>query len=304
MDRRLAGVVVLVLALVAVASIPSLTGRRTAGQAVPLTFADPPQVGQCLTSPFPTAARMQSSVPEISVDDAQFGDCVGVVGGEVVSVWARADDVGLGAGRSGRDPCYPSTAEFAGLQSTGRSTDLPGAPASGPVRWRPTIGYDPVRVVPGDVERRAGRDWLVCLAVPTGHASYSGTLRDAFTTGTMPAEFGSCWSGADLDQLPLTVRCDQPHPAELLAMGWIRDRVEAAGSVVDESCSAIAGRIMSTTDPTRGGKLTVVADRLTGGVVSRPDAPLTVACFVTSVDSQQLLGTLIGLADRPVPLVG
>jgi len=304
MDRRWVGVLVLVLALVAVAAAPSLTGRRVAGSAEPVIFPDSPQVGECLISAFPVASGTEPALPEISADEARFGECGGVVGGEVVAVWARANDAGLGAGRPGRDPCYPSTAEFAGLVSTGRSTDLPGAQSTGPVRWRPTIGYDPVRVVPGDLERRAGRDWLGCLAVPTGHVRYPGTLRDAFTTGAMPAQFGSCWTGANLDQVPLTVPCDQPHRAELLAMGWIRDRVDAPTEVIDESCFAIAGRIMRTADPTRNGELTVVADRMTSGVVSRPDAPLTIACFVTSAGPQHLSGTLIGLADRPVPLVG
>ena len=145
---------------------------------------------------------------------------------------------------------------------------------------------------------------MACLAVPTARDGYVGTLRDAFTTGSMPDEFGSCWGGTDLDQMPAVVRCAEPHRAELLATGWIRDRVEAPSAVIDSSCAEVAGRIMHTADPTRGGALQVVADRLTGDVASRPDAPLSIACFVTSAGAQQLSGTLIGLADRPVPLVG
>lgn len=301
MDRRWAGVVVLVLALVAVSVIPSVSGRRVAGTAVPMTFADPPQVGECLIPPYPSADEKPTR-PELELDSVAFGACTGVVAGEIVALWASADDPDFGTGPPWRDPCDRPTAEFAGLEQSGRSMDLPGAP-SGPVSWRPIIGYGSLEVVPGKLESSAGREWIACLAVPTGRVGYLGTLRDAFTTGTMPVEFGSCWAGADLDQIPDTVPCALPHQAELLATGYIRDRIQAPTEVIDGSCSDIAGRIMRTSDPTRGGELKVVADRLIGDASSRPDAPLSIACFVTSAGPQQLSGTLIGLADRPVPLV-
>jgi hypothetical protein len=307
-DRRLLGVVMLIVAVVAGMAIPSLTGRRITGSAVAVTFPVPPQVGQCLIPQGPPSSVVQSAaqsyVAEIPADSAHFGRCAGIIGGEIVAVWSSWEESGFGAAAPRRNPCYRSTAAFAGLETSGRSTDLPGAPEGGPVRWRPTIGFDPLQVVPGKLERGAGRDWVACLAVPTGHVGYVGTLRDAFTTGTMPTQFGSCWAGADLDQLPVTLRCDEPHPAELLAKGWVLDPVEVSTEVIEQSCSDLAGRIMRTADPTRGGDLKVVADRLNGDLSARPYASLTIACFVTSAGPQELSGTLIGLADRPVPLVG
>ena len=50
MDRRVAGIAVLVLALVAVVTVPSVSGRRVVGTASALTFPEPPKVGQCLAS--------------------------------------------------------------------------------------------------------------------------------------------------------------------------------------------------------------------------------------------------------------
>jgi hypothetical protein len=302
MDRRLVGVVVLVLALVAVSVIPSVTGRRIAGTAIPVTLPDLPQVGDCLLARSPSPADDYPG-SEMTVDASAYGACDGVVAGEIVAVWESSDDPGYGTGPPWRDPCAREAAEYAGLERSGRSMDLPGAP-SGPVSWRPTMGDGSLQLLPGREERSAGRDWVACLAVPTARAGYVGTLRDAYTTGSMPDEFGSCWDGTDLDQLPGVVRCAEPHLAELLATGWIRDRVEAPTAVIDSSCAEVAGRIMHTADPTRGGALKIVADRLTGDVSSRPDAPLSIACFVTSAGAQQLSGTLIGLADRPVPLVG
>lgn len=307
MDRRLLGVVMLVAAVIAVMAIPSLTGRRISGSAVAAALAGPPQVGQCLApyrpaswaAPSPTG----SSLPQVPADTVRFGPCFGVIGGEIVAVWPSANDPGFGAQAPRRNPCYPSTAAFAGLQTSGRSTDFPGAPAGGPVRWRPTIGFDALQVIPGDRERRGGQDWLACLAVPAGHAGYVGTLRNAFTSGTMPLQFGSCWAGADLDQLPDAVRCDEPHPAELLARGRVLYR-EATIEEVTQSCAELAGRILQTADPTRDGALKVVADLLNQDAANPTHPPPAVACFVTTAGPQQLSGTLIGLADRPVPLVG
>ena len=160
-------------------------------------------------------------------------------------------------------------------------------------------------MVPGKRERGAGGDWVACLAVPTGHVGYVGTLRDAFTpNGTMPTQYGSCWAGVDLDHSPGAVPCAEPHQAELLAKGWVSDGVEAPTAVIEQSCSNIARRIMRTDDPTRGRELKVVADRLSPTPGARPDPPMSIACFVTSAGPQNLTGTLIGLADRPVPLGG
>lgn len=303
MDRRLAGIVLLIAALVAVIVVPSISGRRVAGSAVGTVFPPPPAVGDCLVTSFPTAVR--SGVPrEISVTAIRFGSCDGSIGGEVVAVWPDQStaDAANTARRAG--PCFQATASFAGLESTRLTTDVPGAPAPGPVRWKPTIGFDPYNVVPGDAERRAGRSWVACLAVPIGHPTYRGTLNDSFTTGSLPAEFGLCWAGEDIDELPGPVPCNEPHAAELLATGWIRDRLAAPTEFIDGACPAMAARLMRTDDPTRGGRLRIISDRFTGDVYSRSDAPLTIGCVVSATGSQMLSGTVIGLGDRPAPLVG
>jgi hypothetical protein len=302
MSRRLAGIVLLVLALVAVIVVPSLNGVRLAGSAVPSTFPDPPRVGDCVLPPFPTSPTSSGLPPEIRATAITFGSCAGPHVGEIVSVWpSRAAHDADEATGSARGPCYRQAATFAGLQAFSRSVDPFGAPSDGTVIWRPTIGFDPFHVVPGVRESNAGHSWVGCLAVPTGHRSYEGSLRAVYSTGVMPPSFASCWAGADLDRVPPTLRCDEPHPAELLATGFIRERVKAPTTVIDESCLYIAGRIMRVADPTRGGKLTIIADRLTGDQSSLPDAPLSIGCFVTATGSQQLSGSVIGLGDGPVP---
>ncbi len=301
MDRRLAGIVVLVVALVAVAVVPSVAGRRVAGSAVATVFPRPPAVGDCLLTPFSGAVR--SGVPqEIPFTATRFGSCVGMIAGEVVAVWPDAASAQATTSRLA-GPCYQATASYAGLQSSRRSTDVPGAQPAGTVRWKPTIGFIPYHVVPGDQEGRAGRTWVACLAVPIGRSMYVGTLRAAFTTGSLPPEFGLCWSGEDIDRLPGPVPCSQPHVAELLATGFIRDRRAAPSELIDAACPAMASRLMRTGDPTRGGQLQIVSDR-SGDVASRSDAPLTIGCVVSATGGQLLSGTVIGLGDRPAPLVG
>lgn len=306
MDRRVAGIVLLVVALVAVMVVPLLSGRRTAGSPVAMSFPLPPQIGDCLMAPFPGAATA-GVPPEIPVTATRFGPCTGVVGGQVVGFWpdrAAADAANVGVRTAWTGPCYRAAAEYAGLDSTGRSVDFPGVVANGPAVWKPTISFSPYLLVPGDEEKRAGRSWTACVAVPTDRADYAGTLRAAFSTGEMPAEFGSCWAGTDLDDVPNTEQCTRPHTAELVATGWIRNRVEAPTAVIDQLCTDITGRILRTTDPTRGGELRLVVDRFTSGMVSRQDSALVIGCFLTSSGGQKLSGTLIGLGDRPVPLAG
>lgn len=303
MDRRLAGIVLLIVALVAVIVVPSLTGRRVAGSAVATVFPDPPVAGDCLLAPFPIDVR-SGVPPEIAVTVTRFGSCAGSIAGEVVAVWPNESSAQAAATSRRAGPCYQATATYAGLESTRRSTDLPGAPSPGPVRWKPTIGFEPYHVIPSREERSAGRSWVACLAVPTGRPTYRGTLSDAFTTGSLPAEFGLCWEGDDIDRLPAPVPCTEPHTAELLATGWIRDRLAAPTELLDAACPAMAARLMRTDDPTRGGQLQIVSDRFTADVFSRSDAPLTIGCVVSAAGSQLLTGTLIGLGDRPAPLVG
>jgi hypothetical protein len=301
MDRRLAGVVVLVLALVAVMVVPSIAGRRTAGSAVAIALPDPPQVGDCLLAPITPSSGPGGWPREIPYAPDGFGDCDGQKTGEVVAVWDTPAEANEAARSRLGGPCYRQAAAFAGLVRSGRSTILPGGAADPQVAWKPTIGFVPYRIVPGEVAQNAGQAWVACLAAARAPSTYSGSLRDAYTTGDMADAFALCWSGHDLDAVPTVLPCDQPHPTELLATGWIRDRSAVSSSELNASCMDLAASIMHTVDPTRQGALSVVVDPFQLDGASRPDAPLSVNCFVTSAGLQQLTGTVIGLGAGPIP---
>lgn len=301
MDRRLAGVLMLVVALAAVLVLPAASGRRVAGNPVASTFPDPPKVGDCLLAPIRNSSIDSGVPPQIVVTAGSFGPCSRAKAGEVVAGWPDVEAAEQAPTSRRGGACYPQAASFAGLATVGSSTDLPGAPVGGPISWRTTIGFVGLWVTPGIGEQNAGRSWRLCLVVPVDRGTYEGTLRNAFTTGSLPSSFGLCWAAADLDRFPAMVKCDQSHPAELLATGYIRDRSLAPTELIDSACREIAGRIMHTDDPTRGGVLDVVADRQTGGSDGREDSPLIVGCFVTTADARPLDGTVIGLGEDPVP---
>jgi hypothetical protein len=300
MDRRLVGVAVLVLAIVAVAVVPNLQGRRVAGTSVAVVFAAPPQVGDCALPPLPEAED-GAWIQQVRVTDLRFGPCSGDIAGEVVGLrdfdpnWPDADTF------RGRGPCFRETAGYAGLSVNRRSSTLPEVPFDGVVSWTPTIGTRALLIMPGTRERNAGATWAGCLAVPTEGGKYQGSLRAAHTSGRMPDVFGLCWDSVDLDESMNLLACNEPHPAELLATGWVRNRQLVTSDKIAASCTDIAGRIMHTSDPTRGGALAIILDPVSRDGAAVPNAPLSVSCFVSSAGPTQLVGTLIGIGERPIP---
>ena len=184
---------------------------------------------------------------------------------------------------------------------TGRRLVAPGAPASDVVRWAPTVGFDAHRLVPGTEEASAGRTWYACVAVPIAHDTYRGSLHAASVAGRLPPEFAICWDGTDLDSLAKVLPCSGPHAAELLATAWVVDRSQATRAELQSGCESIAARLLRRDDPTAGGQLSVVLDPISRDGAVLGNEPQSVGCFVTANAPAQVIGTLVGLADRPVP---
>jgi hypothetical protein len=309
MDRRLAGLVVLMVVLVAATALPGFSGRRVAGVSNAKVFPDPPAVGDCALSPLDSAVRNSGSrTPEIDATAVTWGSCTGEVFGEIVdlgfaSAAAGPTNPGSTNSSSERRPgrCSRAVAAFAGLNPTSPRPTIPGTPLFEHISWAPTLGFDPYRVVPGEEERGTGRTWSRCLVAPIVHRSYQGTPAHAFQTGQMPGEFGLCWSGTDLDRVIDLIPCDEPHAAELLATAFVEDRSLVTRDDYQRTCGQIATLIMRTDAPILGGELTAVIDPVTSDGESLPTSPQTVGCFVASAGERLLDQTVIALADRPVP---
>ncbi len=308
MDRRLAGLVVLVVVLVAATALPGFSGRRVAGVASAMIFPDPPSVGDCALSPLDGAmSNSGSRTPEVGVTGVTWGRCTGQVFGEIVDpgfASSAAGPTNSGSANPSPEPrrrCSRAVAAFAGLDPSSPRPTIPGTPPFEHISWAPTLGFDPYRVVPGQEERAAGRTWSRCLAAPIVHRSYQGTLAQAFQTGQLPGEFGLCWSGTDLDRAIDLIPCDEPHVAELLATAFVEDRSLVTRDDYQRTCGQMAALIMRTDAPILSGDLTAVIDPVTSDGQSLPTSPQTVGCFVVSVDERRLDQTVIALDDRPVP---
>ena len=129
MDRRLPGLGVLILVVVAAAVVPSLSGRRVAGTAVAETFRDPPAIGDCAAS---APSGQDGSFGEPSSVDASavtWGPCNGPIVGEVVA-FQPSDHEPMSPAAVWEGPCFSAAAAFcrpgrdrAIRRGTGRAVD-------------------------------------------------------------------------------------------------------------------------------------------------------------------------------------
>lgn len=312
MDRRWIGALVLIVALAGSVVVPAVVdGRRVAGQGRPVVFPERPVVGSCLTGAGGGSGG-GATTQVLPLDEATMGPCVGEVRGQVVAVLDDPPDDAVG---SRRDPCFRAAAGTAGLEYAGRRPTLPEAPRTAGAGWAPFLGFTVTRVVPGDEATRGGQRWVACVARPAGGGTYQGLLDGAYTAGhTLPAAFATCWSlgraaadgapAVDLDRGATVLPCDRPHPAELLAVARVGDRSTTSREQMQAGCVAMAGVMMRVGDPTRAGALAVVLDPVSSDGASRPTDPWTLNCFVVATGGRELIDTVVGLGDRPLPLAG
>ncbi|SDP11857.1 hypothetical protein SAMN04515671_2976 [Nakamurella panacisegetis] len=281
------GFLLMVAALIGVLAGHSLIRTDLAGHAVGLDVPGAPKVGDCVLSVAPPDF-------DTPITTAVFGSCRGVVAGEVASVRAGAapeidDSVGSLMGTAGS--CWADASRYIGLPVVDGSAALPaGFLPTSVVAWEPELQVRGQRIRADALQRATGRDWTACLVRPQDLHVYLGTVRAALERGAAPAEYADCatvlgqgWSAS--------VPCSQPHLTEHLGSAMV-----ATGSVshsaLQNSCSAFAARLLQVPDPTYGGQLQVTA--VTGNVTT---------CDINSIGDARLVGSLIGLAGRPIPYV-
>jgi Septum formation len=315
MDRRLVGALLVVAVLSAAIVLPLVSGRRVAGTALPIDLPDPPRVGDCLLNPLPASdnqdltdgttvdlagypAGRQNAVTAV----AAFGPCDGPVSGEVVQVVnAGGDPLARRVAAAASDEgCRSATAEYTGLLAVIRQFTNPLGPAAA-VRWDPTVNVRHVWVQPEAVQRAAGRTWLACAVTPARPVRYLGLVSGAFTGHSLPDQFGVCWLQTDVSAAATFVDCSEPHRSELVSIGSVSGRSNVAARDVSTSCERLASRIVGRADPTAGGALTVGVDPEELRDYLATGRTVDVTCFLTAGGDRRLVGTLVGLGDRPVP---
>ena len=241
----------------------------------------------------------------IDFPTAHFGPCDGAVVGEVAFV----DTTALPPERIDANDYQNAVAQCA-LDAIGYPGSIPpvvgrGVGQSG-ILWTSVLGFRYTQIGPTDVQRAAGQQWSACAVGSADLTAYVGRLRDVLTTGVLPPVFGSCWPSIDVSG-PKEIRCDSPHTVELLGATSLGSTPVSAAEV-REACTVYTGRALRTADPTRDAAIRpeILAFDQDAPIIPPIDASLAnryVDCVLIAQNGRHLNNTLVGISQRPLPLV-
>lgn len=285
----MAGALLVLLSFIGAAVMSSVAGPGVAGTPQAVELPGPPAVGDCLLA---DPHRDSATVP-------RFGPCrAGGMGslGEVVAIRTLN-----GAERTAESTdCRSSALTYAGLRPEGDAFAVPGAPVDDPIQWRYSVDVRTTWITQITAQPGAG-SWAACVARPNAGASGPGRLADAFGGGALPGAYGTCWQSDDLSAAALMVDCDEPHVAELIALGRAVSDGPIDPAEVRSSCLAQAAIVLRRADPTVGGTLAIRIDPDDLSTIRVRSNP---ACFVTATDGRLIVGSLVGLGSGTVTWAG
>lgn len=293
---------VLLAAIVA----PNLLERRVAGQSTAKEIAQPPAAGDCVTGMADPWRLLDepafSDVGLVDYPTAVTGSCDGLVVGEVVSVALSATPpvlIGVTEYLTEMSPCPIDAIGYTG--SIAPVVQRPGGQPA--IVWSPRLNFQYTTVGPDRVQRAAGQHWSACVIGAVDGLAYRGRLRDVLRVGAPPPEFGTCLSSpgpVDRTQVP----CGRPHQVEILG-STEPGPLPIARADLQQACQVFAGRAMRTADPTRDGAVGLRAvgatDPLVATTGDTPPDPF-ILCIAEAQGGALFDGTLVGVADGPLPL--
>jgi len=309
-DRRLTGIGVLVLALLAAAILPVLGGRRTAGTA---ERAQIPVLGDCVLAALPPWAPGGSTPDEQPLADRPTGRLGSCAEAGAARVIGRQNTVQL-ADRLSRGAYLEQTAALCSDAVMATSQRLQG----GLYTWQrgtKSIGYQASLLLRGEVAMptpaavAAGQRWTVCYST-----TFSGSAeRPTAIAGSHPeADLGVCYrdtATADPStEIPAEydssagrsqelTSCDLPHTAQYVGYA----STGAGGLTVADFIAACRGYLILVTgmsDPTAGGQLRIDADSGDRQALGYGGGQCGVR---VGEKSHTLSGSLIGIGDGPLP---
>ena len=302
MDRRLGGVLLLVVVAVLAAIGPALVGRPVAGTAQPASIPAPPFIGQCIGDD-PTASDVTRGPWLRSVE---FVACEGDHFGEVVDVVPEGGSFSRQS-RPGVTEPDVGACEGPASRYLGQSAPVLSDPALR--RWDPVPAGSISIAGPTPLQRAAGQTWVVCLL---GSAqAYRGSSAGAFSVArVLTAGLGTCLTDPDAVTYPI-VPCGEAHRTEVLATTSLDDD-DLLGDRLTDSCTvlaaAVTGRPGGSTD---GGELTAAAlvvhfrnGRPTAGLPDAGPVRGWAACAVSVGPDRALTGSVIGLGTAELPWAG
>lgn len=289
--RRAAGILTVVLALVCAVALSRIGGNRTAGIAAAPRGATLPSVGDCLeslTDPLSAPAIVDGSFEVNSYDEASvtFSHCTGPHIGEIVAFLmtpgapAAIDlpTVGSGGAPDSAMWCRLIADQYAGATMWRfRTNDDSG--------WEPSTGQRFIAVGGAITGDPAGSRWATCAVVAAGLEPYEGSYLRSWADDAAPPPFGRCRSGWAVDNW---VSCTAPHRTQEFGT---RPEAAAADRTGLAGCRSLIEVMTGMSDVTRGGALEVD--------VSTENS--TSSCRLSVTGDRPLVGTLVGIGDRPLP---
>lgn len=285
MDRRLSGMVVLLLAVCAAVVVPQILRPGLAGHASAAPLPAPPAIGTCVTLGQRSYTRVDCSEPH---------------DGEVFVTWT-ADDPDRPVGRHS-------------LSCTDESDHRFGAGSTRLHGWVLTIVNVSTRLIRAPRPERVGeRGWAACVIRAADQSRFVGSVTGLTAVQVQrPGVFGSCLSGSLYLHLP----CTDPHTIERLGTTTGLYPVDEAvdltanglpatlDTALRVTCNDLARDVTGSADPTYGARLTVdvVASSMVPTISpTRGIVAYSVDCVVTSGDVA-LNDSVVGLGDGALPI--
>ncbi len=275
MERRLAGMVVLLVALTVLVAAPRLLSPALVARPSALPLPLPPAVGSCL--------RWEPALTVVP--------CTAPHAAEVTAGWTAVATVRTAD--DGDSRCRAAAFQYVGLTLVGAAQV-----------WRPAFGNRSWQVPAPPAERAGDRGWSVCVVAPALAAVSVGSVRDQGRNPlSRPAAFGMC-----LTVDAILVACDRPHRVEYLtdAVGFARSLIgEREADNWRTGCGELAAALLDTGDPTFGGRLTIEFRTVPADPRSGFDPPSSIAfalCAVVVDGDRDLIGSVYGLGAGALPL--
>lgn len=326
LNRRVAGLLLLVVAVVGSLLIARLGGTRVAGTAIARPDLGAPAVGECLVTiigppamplvaPVPPSPVSIASVGETSV---RFADCAAAHVGEVVAYRAvpaadsaEAADVGSGPTVA---PTPPSSAvDSSALVATAAASAVSdGEWCQGvaadyrehsvarfrdgvDAAWVPSTGQRFAVILSAPTPDPGAPRWAACAFLSPGLEPYLGSYVRSLANLPAPAPFGMCRSSEDS-----WVSCAAPHRVQEFGTAA---RIDSSSPEALAGCRSLIEQMTRMKDVTAGGGLRVEIAGGKGGAGPGATRSAAVAsCRLVVVADEYLVGTLVGIGDRPLPL--
>lgn len=290
MERRAAGIVALMLAVLAIAIMSAVVGPPLGGVATRSVVPAPPAVGAC--------GNLRG--PELVIVDCDDRHFV-----EVAYTWTPT-------AAAGERPTFQLCREK--VRSYVGSPPAQDADAHAVGRWSFPLRYRQIVVTGPKGTTVRDWSWQACLVAPLGPApsqGYQGRLQAVPSTGPVTSALRVCYS--DPGTARVIVPCTSPHLGEVIAtqpLSAAQDGSSMAVGATMTTCATAARSATGAADPTFGGQLrvTVLSDEATAapfgadiGVYYTAEGSTWLVCSLESTGDRNLLGSLAGIGNGPLP---